>query len=234
MLDFITTFSWGAVLQIVLIDILLGGDNAVVIGLACRNLPAPQRVRGVLWGTAGAIGLRVALTGFAVELLHVPLLKLVGGLLLLWIGVKLMIPAAANDEISIKSSGRLIDAIKTIIIADALMSLDNVIAIAAAAQAGAPEHRMILVIFGLLVSIPLVVWGSQIVLRLLDRFPIIITLGGALLGWISGGLVIHDPLIRHWPLLQTPLAGYGASVIGALFVVGVGYWLKRRKERRAQ
>jgi YjbE family integral membrane protein len=230
---FFTTFSWYAVLQIVMIDILLGGDNAVVIALACRNLPAAQRVRGVLWGTAGAIVLRIVLTGFAVELLHMPLLKLVGGLLLLWIGVKLIVPAQENDEASVKSSGRLLDAVRTIIIADALMSLDNVIAIAGAAEAADPQHRFALVTFGLIVSIPLVVWGSQLVLRLLDRFPVIVTLGGALLGWIAGGLMMHDPLAGRWPQTATPLAGYAASVIGALFVVALGYGLKRRKERRA-
>ncbi len=186
MFEFLATLHWGAVIQIIVIDILLGGDNAVVIALACRNLPPAQRTKGVLWGTAGAILLRVVLIAFAVALLDVPLLKFAGGLLLLWIGVRLMAPAHDAHE-NVKPADKLISAIKTIIVADAVMSLDNVIAIAGAAEAADPQHRLALVIFGLVVSIPLIVWGSQLVLKLLDRFPIVITLGAALLGWIAGG-----------------------------------------------
>jgi YjbE family integral membrane protein len=232
MLEFLTTLHWGAVFQIIVIDILLGGDNAVVIALACRNLPPSQRIRGVLWGTAGAIVLRVALIAFAVVLLDVPLLKFTGGLLLLWIGVRLMAPAHDVHE-NIKPADRLMSAIKTIIVADAVMSLDNVIAIAGAAEAADPQHRLALVIFGLVVSIPLIVWGSQLVLKLLDRFPIVIVLGAALLGWIAGGLIINDPAGDRWPILDTPAAEYGMSIGGALFVVILGYLLKRRNARRA-
>ncbi len=231
MLEFFATLHWGAVFQIIVIDILLGGDNAVVIALACRNLPAEQRTRGVLWGTVGAIVLRVALIAFAVALLDVPLLKFAGGLLLLWIGVRLMAPAHDVHE-NIKPADKLIAAIKTIIVADAVMSLDNVIAIAGAAEAADPQHRIALVIFGLLVSIPLIVWGSQLVLKLLDRFPIVITLGAALLGWIAGGLIINDPAGDRWPVLDMPAAEYGMSIACALFVVIVGYALKRRNARR--
>ncbi|MFM0034204.1 TerC family protein [Paraburkholderia strydomiana] len=232
MLEFLTTLHWGAVFQIIVIDILLGGDNAVVIALACRNLPPAQRIRGVLWGTAGAIVLRVALIAFAVVLLDVPLLKFTGGLLLLWIGVRLMAPAHDPHE-NIKPADRLMSAIKTIIVADAVMSLDNVIAIAGAAEAADEQHRLALVIFGLVVSIPLIVWGSQIVLKLLDRFPIIILLGAALLGWIAGGLIINDPAGDRWPILDTPAAEYGMNIAGALFVVILGYLLKRRNANRA-
>ncbi|SEA12354.1 TerC family protein [Paraburkholderia sartisoli] len=231
MLEFFATLHWGAVVQIIVIDILLGGDNAVVIALACRNLPAEQRTRGVLWGTAGAIVLRVALIAFAVALLDVPLLKFAGGLLLLWIGVRLMAPAH-DMHANVKPADKLIAAIKTIIVADAVMSLDNVIAIAGAAEAADPQHRIALVIFGLLVSIPLIVWGSQLVLKLLDRFPIVITLGAALLGWIAGGLIINDPAGDRWPVLDMPAAEYGMSIACALFVVIVGYALKRRNARR--
>ncbi|CAG4914322.1 TerC family protein [Paraburkholderia saeva] len=231
MLEFFATLHWGAVLQIIVIDILLGGDNAVVIALACRNLSPDQRTRGVLWGTAGAIVLRVALIAFAVALLDVPLLKFAGGLLLLWIGVRLMAPAHDVHE-NIKPADKLIAAIKTIIVADAVMSLDNVIAIAGAAEAADPQHRIALVIFGLIVSIPLIVWGSQLVLKLLDRLPVVITLGAALLGWIAGGLIINDPAGDRWPVLDMPAAEYGMSIAGALFVVIVGYALKRRNERR--
>ncbi|HEX7934462.1 MAG TPA: TerC family protein [Paraburkholderia sp.] len=232
MLEFLATLHWGAVVQIVVIDILLGGDNAVVIALACRNLPPDQRTKGVLWGTAGAIVLRVILIAFAVALLDVPLLKFAGGLLLLWIGVRLMAPAHDVHE-NVKPADKLLSAIKTIIVADAVMSLDNVIAIAGAAETADPQHRLALVIFGLVVSIPLIVWGSQLVLKLLDRFPIVITLGAALLGWIAGGLIVNDPAGDRWPILDTPTAEYGMSVAGALFVVILGYVIKRRNAHRA-
>jgi len=231
MIDFFSTLHWGAVIQIVIIDILLGGDNAVVIALACRKLPPAQRMQGVLWGTAGAIVLRVALIAFAVVLLDVPLLKFAGGLLLLWIGVRLLAPAHDAHE-NVKPADQLLAAIKTIIIVDAVMSLDNVIAIAGAAEAADPQHRIALVIFGLIVSIPLIVWGSTLVLKLLDRFPVIVTIGAALLGWIAGGLIINDPAGDRWPLLDSPAAEYGAKIAGALIVVIVGYALKRRTRRR--
>ena len=226
MLEFFATLHWGAVLQIIVIDILLGGDNAVVIALACRNLPAEQRTRGVLLGTLGAIVLRVALISFAVVLLDIPFLKFVGGLMLLWIGVKLMMPDHSNPNI--KPSDQLWAAIKTIIVADAVMSLDNVIAIAGAAEAADPQHRFALVVFGLLVSIPLIVWGSTLVLNLLDKFPIVIALGAGLLGWIAGGLIIDDPFIDRWPTLNVPSAEYAARVAGAVLVLAVGWYFRRR------
>jgi YjbE family integral membrane protein len=230
MLEFFATLQWGAVVQIIIIDILLGGDNAVVIALACRNLPPTQRTKGVLWGTFGAILLRVVLIAFAVALLTVPFLKLIGGVLLLWIGVKLMLPEhSAHDKI--KPADKLWAAVKTIIIADLVMSLDNVIAIAGAAEQADPEHRLALVIFGLVVSIPLIVWGSTLVLKLLDRFPIIVAAGAGLLGWIAGGLIVDDPFLDGIPILGTPTAGYIAAAAGAAFVVGLGAVLKRRAER---
>jgi YjbE family integral membrane protein len=232
MFEFFASLHWGAVLQIIVIDILLGGDNAVVIALACRDLPAQQRLRGILWGTAGAIALRVVLIAFAVALLNVPLVKFAGGLLLLWIGVRLLAPAHL-EHADVKPAEKLLGAIKTIIVADAVMSLDNVVAIAGAAETADPSHRIALVIFGLLVSVPLIVWGSQIVLRLLDRYPVIVTLGAGLLGWIAGGLIVNDPAGDRWPLLDTPVAEYGMCVAGALFVVVLGHMLKRRNARRA-
>ncbi|MDR5751562.1 MULTISPECIES: TerC family protein [unclassified Caballeronia] len=226
MLEFFATLHWGAVIQIIIIDILLGGDNAVVIALACRNLPANQRARGVVLGTLGAILLRVVLIAFAVALLDVPFLKLIGGILLLWIGIKLMQPG--HDDHHITSSDRLWAAVKTIIIADAVMSLDNVIAIAGAAEAADPQHRLTLVIFGLVVSIPLIVWGSTLVLRLLDRFPVVIALGAALLGWIAAGLIIDDPFVDRWPALNTESAGYAARIAGAVVVLLAGWIFRRR------
>ncbi|KND55394.1 Membrane protein TerC [Candidatus Paraburkholderia kirkii] len=226
MLEFFSTLHWGAVVQIIVIDILLGGDNAVVIALACRNLPDQQRTRGIVLGTLGAIALCVVLIAFAVMLLDIPFLKFLGGLLLLWIGLKLMQPD--HDEHEIDASDRLWAAVKTIIVADAVMSLDNVIAIAGAAEAADPHHRLVLVIFGLIVSIPLIVWGSTLVLKLIDRFPVVVLIGAGLLGWIAGGLIIGDPFIDRWPALNTEFVGYAARVIGALLVVSVGWLLKRR------
>ncbi|SAK39051.1 integral membrane protein TerC [Caballeronia hypogeia] len=226
MLEFFSTLHWGAVFQIIVIDILLGGDNAVVIALACRNLPDAQRTRGIVFGTLGAIVLRVVLIAFAVLLLDIPFIKFLGGLLLLWIGVKLMQPD--HDDHHIDASDRLLAAIKTIIVADAVMSLDNVIAIAGAAEAADPRHRLTLVIFGLIVSIPLIVWGSTLVLKLLDRFPTVVLLGAGLLGWIAGGLIIDDPFIDRWPALNTDFVEYAARVAGALCVVAAGWLMKRR------
>ncbi|WP_321930264.1 TerC family protein [Paraburkholderia guartelaensis] len=233
MLEFFASLHWGAVFQIIVIDILLGGDNAVVIALACRDLPSQQRVRGILWGTAGAIALRVVLIAFAVVLLNVPFLKFTGGLLLLWIGVRLLAPSQL-EHANVKPAEKLMGAIKTIVVADAVMSLDNVVAIAGAAEAADPRHRIALVIFGLMVSIPLIVWGSQLVLKLLDRYPVIVTLGAALLGWIAGGLIVNDPAGDRWPLLDTPAAEYGMCVAGAVFVVALGTWLRRRNARRSE
>jgi YjbE family integral membrane protein len=230
--EFLVDMQWSAVVQIILIDILLGGDNAVVIALACRNLDPRQRVQGVLWGTLGAIVLRVVLIAFAVVLLDVPFLKMVGGFMLLYIGVKLLQPDdSAHDNI--QASDRLLSAIKTIIIADFVMSLDNVIAIAGAAENAAPHHRIVLVILGLVVSIPLVVWGSQLLLKLIDRIPMIVLGGAALLGWIAGGLIIDDSFIDRFGWLQSDTATYVAGAIGAVFVVCAGLGLKNFRRRKA-
>lgn len=159
MLEFFTMLHWGALFQIVLIDILLGGDNAVVIALACRNLPRAQRMQGILWGTAGAIALRVALIAFALVLLDIPFLKLVGALLLLWIGVKLLAPAQ-DVHGNVTGGTSIMSAVRTIIVADFAMSLDNVIAIAGAAQNAHVDHQLFYVIFGLCLSVPIIIWGS--------------------------------------------------------------------------
>ncbi|AJC19971.1 TerC family protein [Pandoraea pulmonicola] len=234
MLAFFAELNWAAVLQIIMIDILLGGDNAVVIALACRNLPAKQRLQGIVWGTVGAIVLRVILIAFAVTLLEVPYLKALGGVLLLWIGVKLLVPDQDAHD-SVKPADKLWTAVKTIIVADLVMSVDNVIAIAGAAQGAAEHHQLPLVIFGLLVSIPLIVWGSQLVLKALDRFPVIVIAGAGLLGWIAGGLIVSDPGIGPWLQLPGTAAAYThyvAAAAGAALVVGLGLVLKRRSEAR--
>ena len=212
-----------------MIDILLGGDNAVVIALACRQLPAHQRAKGILWGTAGAIVLRVILIAFALTLLQVPYLKLVGAALLLWIGVKLLAPHEEDGHSNIKGSDKLWAAVKTVIIADLVMSIDNVIAIAGAATGAASQHQLPLVIFGLLVSIPIIIGGSQMVLKLMDRFPAIITVGGMLLGWIAGTMAHSDPAVLEW-LPQTKGWYYGLGSVGALAVYLVGWAIKKRSQ----
>jgi len=223
-----TAQFWVAVGQIILIDILLGGDNAVVIALACRSLPEAQRVKGILWGTAGAIILRVILIAFALTLLAIPYLKLVGGALLVWIGVKLLMPQDEDEHGNIQASDKLWGAVKTVIVADLVMSIDNVIAIAGAAQGAGEQHQMPLVIFGLLVSIPIIVWGSQLVLKLMDRFPLIITFGGMLLGWIAGTMIHTDPgLVAYIP--QEAAWHYGMGLTGALAVLLIGKLAARRQ-----
>ena len=229
MLEFFQTLSWAAVFQIILIDILLGGDNAVIIALACRNLAPKQRMQGIIWGTAGAIILRVILIFFAMQLLQIPFLKVVGALLLVWIGVKLLIPED-DAHSSIDGGGSIVSAIKTIIIADFVMSLDNVIAIAGAAQNANPDHQLGLVIFGLVVSVPIIVWGSTLVLKLIDRFPLVVTLGAGLLGWIAGGMLVTDVYVVNNFGEQPTSVKIAAEVIGALFVMGLGIFLARRKK----
>jgi YjbE family integral membrane protein len=229
---------WAAVGQIILIDILLGGDNAVVIALACRSLPPAQRTKGIIWGTAGAIVLRVILIFFALTLLKIPFIKIVGGILLLWIGVKLLLPDHGDGHGDVAASDKLWGAVKTVIVADFVMSLDNVIAIAGAAEGAGGGHTMPLVIFGLIVSIPIIVWGSQIVVKLMDRYPVIITAGAMLLGWIAGTMAVSDVALSQWvPTLPpdgkgppdvVPLWHYSAGLIGAAFVFLLGRWLAAR------
>jgi YjbE family integral membrane protein len=214
---------WVDVFKIIVIDLLLSGDNAVVIALACRNLPEAQRKRGIMYGVAGAIGLRVVLTFFAVSLLSLPYLKLVGALLLIWIGIKLLLPEDDYDESNIKADTHLWGAVKTIIIADFVMSLDNVLGVAGAAHGNA-----MLLIFGLLVSIPLIAWSSQLVLKLIDRFPFIVSAGGALLGYVAGEMLVGEALFE--PLLERLHALHWlVPAACAILVVAVGKWLAMRK-----
>ena len=228
--EFFTTHFWVAVGQIIMIDILLGGDNAVVIALACRQLPPALRTKGILWGTAGAIVLRVVLIAFALTLLQVPYLKLVGALLLLWIGVKLLAPDDEDSHANIQGSDKLWAAVKTVIVADLVMSVDNVIAIAGAATGAGGQHQLPLVIFGLLVSIPIIVWGSQLVLKLMDRFPWVITLGGMLLGWIAGTMAVSDPAVKSF-VPQDAIVGYAAGAAGAAMVLLIGFLVKKKSTK---
>ena len=214
-----------AVLQIVAIDIILGGDNAIVIALACRNLPKHQQRAGILWGTAGAIILRVILVFFATSLMEIPGLRLIGGILLIWIGIKLLTEVKTHDlEDKISQSSNLLTAIRTIIIADFVMSLDNALAITAAAKGDIG-----LVVFGLLLSVPIIIWGSALILRLMERFPVIITAGAGLLGWLGGGLVISDKLLVKFTAMSLPPSPTAAAAIGVIFVVVIGKFLARPK-----
>ena len=244
-MDFLTSPEfWVALGQIIIIDILLGGDNAVVIALACRKLPPAQRTKGIIWGTAGAIILRVVLIAFAMTLLNVPFLKLVGAILLVWIGIKLIAPDEDGHG-DIEGSDKLFAAIKTIIVADLVMSVDNVIAIAGAAQ-NAGEHSLLLVVLGLLISIPIIVWGSTLVIKLMARFPVIIVAGGMLLGWIAGGMLVTDPAFVNpdkwtWMPKLGSVDSQGLAVIsdslywtahvaGALLVLAVGKFVASRQK----
>jgi len=220
---------WLALGEIVWVNLLLSGDNAVVIALAARSLPAKQQRLAVVGGSGAAVLMRVLLTAFAVALLQQPWLKLVGAGLLLWVGVKLLVPEEAEGEVTAGDS--MLSAIRTILIADLVMSLDNVIAVAAAADQGPHEAKVALLMIGLGLSIPIVIFGSALMLRVMERLPIIITLGGALLGWIAGEIAITDPALEHWASVAAPwLHEYKVTAIaGAALVVGLGRWLATRQ-----
>jgi YjbE family integral membrane protein len=224
---------WVGLAKIIGVNIILSGDNAVVIALAARSLPAKQQKQAILWGSGAAIVMRIVLTIFAVALLTLPWLKLIGAVLLLWIGVKLLLPE--DGEENIDASDNLVKAIKTILIADLVMSLDNVIAVAAAAGGS-----IVLLVLGLAISIPLVIFGSTLLLKLMERWPVIITIGAGLLGFVAGEMAITDPAIGGWVKAsfqhvndRPVIAGVSLEVlcglIGAAFVVGLGMWLARRK-----
>jgi YjbE family integral membrane protein len=211
-----------AALEIIVINILLSGDNAVVIALACRNLPKKQRRLGIFYGVIGAVVLRIVLTFFAVQLLLLPWLQLVGAALLIWIGIKLI----AEDEgleHDVKAADRLMSAVKTVIVADLVMSLDNVIGVA-----GAAKGSLVLLVFGLVVSIPLVVIGAQLILKLVSRLPWLVVAGGGLLGYIAGEIATHDTAVKPWIDAQLPALHWVAPIVGVGIVVAAGMWLLRR------
>jgi YjbE family integral membrane protein len=231
-MDFSLQLFWIPLLKIIWINIVLSGDNAVVIALAARSLPPKQQKQAVAWGSGAAVGMRIVLTLFAVALLQLPYLKLIGAVLLLWIGVQLLLPEEGEENID--GHDNLLSAIKTILIADLVMSLDNVIAVAAAAG-----DSVTLLVLGLGISIPMVIFGSTLLMKVMERFPIIITAGGALLGFVAGEMAVSDPALRGWMAAnfqmvdQRPmLAGVGLEVIvglvGAALVVAVGKLLARR------
>ncbi|SEF62332.1 TerC family protein [Bosea lathyri] len=241
-MDFSSSQFWVSLLQIIWIDLLLSGDNAVVIALACRSLPEKQRKVGIWLGASAAIGLRIIFALVVSYLLGVPFLKVIGGVLLFWIAIKL---AMGEEEVhgEIAASESLWKAVRTIAIADAVMSLDNVIAIAAASR-GHPE----LFIFGLLLSIPLIIMGAQFLTAIITKYPILIWLGAALLGWIAAEMLLSDIAVLQWLQVNMPswvapvptdvsaigigpakVPHYVSSVLGALFVCAVAYVLKKRR-----
>ena len=226
---------WLGLAKIIGVNIVLSGDNAVVIALAARSLPPKQQKLAIFWGSGAAIVMRIVLTLFAVTLLGLPWLKLIGSVLLFWIGVKLLVEEEGGDNI--ESSDNLVAAIKTILIADLVMSLDNVIAVAAAAGGS-----MTLLILGLAISIPLVVFGATLLVTLMERYPVIITVGAALIGMVAGEMLVTDPVALGWmngmggivvedgkPRLGGVNLELAAGAVGAIIVVVWGLWIAKRK-----
>jgi len=214
---------WIGLVKIVWINIILSGDNAVVIALAARSLPPHQQKKAVFWGSGAAVVLRILLTVVAAKLLELSFLQIVGGCLLLWIGLQLL-TGEEDDEGESKGHGSMMVAIRTILIADLVMSLDNVIAVAATAQG-----NMVLLILGLAISIPLVVFGSTLMIKLMERYPVIVTLGAALIGWVGGETIVHDAVLSD-VVTVNPWLIHAAAVAGAAFVLVVGRWLARRAQ----
>lgn len=220
---------WIGLFKIIWVNLLLSGDNAVVIALAARSLPPRQQRQAIFWGSGAAIVLRIVLTVFAVALLTLPWLKIVGGLLLIWIGVQLLVPDEGDEDVA--SSDNLLVAIRTILVADLVMSLDNVIGVAAAADTAPPEAKLILLILGLAISIPIIIFGSTIVLHMMERWPVIITFGGGLLGWIAGEMMVTDPVIAAWVNQHAAWlhSYYVSAAFGAALVVVIGSILAKRQ-----
>ncbi|KQR43080.1 TerC family protein [Acidovorax sp. Leaf160] len=216
---------WIGLVKIVWINIILSGDNAVVIALAARSLPPHQQKKAIAWGSGAAVFLRIVLTVVAAKLLELSFLQIIGGCLLLWIGFQLL---TDNDdgEGEAKPNGGLMAAVRTILIADLVMSLDNVIAVAAAAQG-----NMVLLILGLAISIPLVIFGSTLMIKLMERFPVIILLGAGLIGWVGGETIANDAALHGYAMAH-PWLHYVAAALGALLVVGGGKWMQARAHRR--
>ncbi|HKW37619.1 MAG TPA: TerC family protein [Burkholderiales bacterium] len=226
--EFLTAQFWLGLGTIVWVNVILSGDNAVVIALAARSLPDRQRRLAVLWGAGAAVVLRIVLTVVAVKLLELPYLKLIGAVLLLWIAVQLLVPEDESADIDARASSHLFGAIKTILIADLVMSVDNVLAVAAAAKGSFP-----LLVIGLAISIPLVVFGATMLMGLMERFPVIVTLGAAILGWTGGEMGVTDPAIAHWVKAHMEWIHTFEVVpsVGAVAVVVIGKWLAGRRPR---
>lgn len=216
---------WTALMKIIGVNIILSGDNAVVIALACRSLPARQQKIGIMLGAGAAVVLRVLFTFVVVTLMAIPYLKFAGGLLLFWIGYKLTQPEEEGEK-DVNAASNLLGAVRTVLIADAVMSLDNVIAVAGAAEAYGPAKE-ILIGLGLLISIPLVVGGAAILIKLIARFPAIVLLGAALIGWVGGEVIVTDPAWSAWVDEQAHWLHWGGPLIGAIAVIAIGKILAR-------
>ena len=222
-----STDFWIGLVKIVWINIILSGDNAVVIALAARSLPPHQQKKAVFWGSGAAVVLRILLTVVAAKLLELSFLQIVGGCLLLWIGFQLL-SDDEEDEGESKTYGSLMAAVRTILIADLVMSLDNVIAVAAAAQG-----NVVLLVLGLAISIPLVIFGSTLMIKLMERFPVIVLLGAALIGWVGGETIASDVILHDYAVAH-PALHYVAAALGAALVVGVGkFWRKGARSASA-
>jgi YjbE family integral membrane protein len=219
---------WIGLGVIIWVNIILSGDNAVVIALAARSLPKHQQKQAIFWGAGAAVVLRIALTIVAVKLLELPYLKLIGGAALLWIAVKLLVPEDDEGE-GVEASSHLLGAIKTILIADLVMSTDNVIAVAAAAKGS-----ILLLVLGLVISIPLVVFGATMLMVLMERYPVIITLGAAVLGWTAGEMAVTDPAVADWIKSNGHWLDWVGPALGAIAVVAVGKGLARRKDAKTE
>ncbi|EZP78648.1 integral membrane protein [Parageobacillus genomosp. 1] len=213
-----------ALLSIVIIDLVLAGDNAIVIGLAARNLPKHQQKKAVIWGTVGAVVIRALATLFVVWLLKVPGLLLIGGILLVWIAYKLLVEEKGHD---VEAGGSLWEAIRTIIIADALMGLDNVLAVA-----GAAHGSFLLVILGLLISVPIMVWGSTLILKWIERFPIIITIGAGVLAWTASKMIVDEPFLDQY--FANPIVKYGFEILIVAGVIAAGTLKKKKGENKLE
>ncbi|WP_018751555.1 TerC family protein [Paenibacillus sanguinis] len=223
-MELLTPEFWMALLSIILIDLVLAGDNAIVIGLAARNVPKKDQRKVIVWGTVGAIVIRVIMTLLVVQLLLIPGLRLAGGLALIWIAYQLLVDEKSHD---IKAGNQMWAAIRTIIIADAMMGLDNILAVA-----GAAHGDNLLVIMGLAVSVPIMVWGSTMILKLTERFPVVITIGAAVLAWTASKMIVAEPIIHGW--FASGWLKYSFEILVILAVVGLGTQMKKRREKLRQ
>ena len=221
-MDYTSAIFWGELGSIILANVVLSGDNAVVIAMAARSLPASQQKRAIFWGSAAAIVMRIGLTLLAVQMLKWPYLKVIGAVLLLYIGITLL-NEGGDDDGAQQHAGSLFAAIRTILVADLVMSLDNVLAVAAAANG-----NTLLLVIGLAASIPLIVFGSTLLLKVMERFPLIITLGAALLGFLAGEMLMTDPAVVARLGEAPEQLIYGVGAVGAAIVVATGLWLQRR------
>lgn len=221
-MDFMTLEFWSVLFSIILIDLVLAGDNAIVIGLAARNVRKEDQKKVIWWGTVGAIVIRIIMTILVVQLLNIPGLRLVGGLALIWIAYKLLLDEKKHE---INAGNQMWAAIRTIVIADAMMGLDNVLAVA-----GAAHGDIFMVIIGLAISVPIMIWGSTIILKLTERYPIVITIGAAVLAWTAAKMLVEDPLVHNW--FTTSLMKYAFEAVVVVLVVGVGLMVKKKREQR--